>query len=48
VALFIIMPRLLSREAARILKPNLLFAIGLAIAALVFGYFSVVKVPTIF
>jgi len=48
VALFVIMPRMLSREAWIILRPSPLFALGLAVSALVFGYFSLVKIPTMF
>ena len=39
IALFLVMPKLLSTEAAKILKPNRIFAVGLIIAFLVFGYF---------
>lgn len=39
IALFFVMPKLLSAEAAKILKPNRIFAVGLTIAFLVFGYF---------
>ncbi len=45
IGLFIVMPRLLSAKAARILKPNWIFAVGLIIAFLVFGYFCVVQMP---
>jgi Mn2+/Fe2+ NRAMP family transporter len=46
VGLFVVMPKLLSAEAARVLKPNLIFAIGLVIAFLVFGYFCIVQMPS--
>jgi len=45
VALYAVMPRLLSREAGKILRPSLLFALGLAVSAIVFGYFALVKIP---
>lgn len=48
VALYMVMPRLFSREAGKILRPSPLFAIGLAVSAVVFGYFTLVKVPTMF
>ena len=48
VALYSVMPRLLSREAARILRPSPLFALGLAVSAIVFGYFALVKIPAMF
>ena len=47
VGLFVIMPKLLSTEAARILKPNRIFAIGLVIAFLVFGYFCIIQMPSV-
>lgn len=46
VGLFVVMPKLLSAEAARVLKPNWIFAVGLVIAFLVFGYFCVVQLPS--
>lgn len=46
VALYTVLPRLLSREAGKILKPSLLFALGLAVSAIVFGYFALVKIPS--
>ena len=47
IGLFIVMPKLLSAEAARILKPNWIFAVGLIIAFLVFGYFCVFQMPSV-
>jgi len=44
--LFIVMPRLLSREAWKILKPHWIFAVGLAVAFAVFTYFCVFRIPT--
>jgi len=46
--LFIVMPKLLSDEARELLKPHWIFAVGLMIAFLVFGYFCVVQVPLLF
>lgn len=46
IGLFIVMPKILSKEAAKILKPNWVFAVGLVIAFLVFGYFCVFQVPS--
>ena len=46
VGLFVVMPKLLSAEAARVLKPNWIFAVGLVIAFLVFGYFCIVQMPS--
>ena len=45
VGLFVVMPKLLSAEAARVLRPSRIFAVGLIIAFLVFGYFCVVQMP---
>jgi Mn2+/Fe2+ NRAMP family transporter len=47
IGLFVVMPKLLSTEAARILKPNWIFAVGLIIAFLVFGYFCVFQMPSV-
>ncbi len=46
VGLFVVMPKLLSSEAARVLRPSRIFAVGLIIAFLVFGYFCVVQMPS--
>jgi len=45
VGLYVIMPRLLSEEAKRILKPHWIFAVGLLLAFLVFGYFCIFQIP---
>ena len=47
VGLFVVMPKMLSKEAASVLRPNPVFAIGLIIAFLVFGYFCVVQMPSV-
>jgi len=39
LGLFFVMPKILSKEAAEVLKPNLVFALGLVIAFIVFAYF---------
>jgi len=46
IGLFLVMPKMLSKEAAQILKPNWIFAAGLVIAFLVFGYFCIFQVPS--
>jgi Mn2+/Fe2+ NRAMP family transporter len=48
IGLFVVMPKLLSKEASKVLKPNWIFAVGLLVAFLVFGYFCVFQIPTIF
>ena len=47
IGLFVVMPKLLSKEAFKILKPSWSFAVGLIIAFLVFGYFCVVQMPSV-
>ncbi len=46
VGLFVVMPKVLSKEAAKVLRPNPVFAVGLIIAFLVFGYFCVFQLPS--
>ena len=41
IGLFVVMPKLLSKEASEVLKPNWIFAVGLIIAFLVFTYFCI-------
>lgn len=43
--LYLVLPRLLSREAYEILRPHWIFAAGLIVAFLVFGYFCVFQIP---
>ncbi|MBN1846064.1 MAG: Nramp family divalent metal transporter [Sedimentisphaerales bacterium] len=45
VGLFVVLPKLLSKEAAPVLKPHGIFALGLLIAFLVFAYFCVIQIP---
>lgn len=45
IGLYVVMPRLLSKEAATVLKPHWIFAVGLLLAFLVFGYFCVFQIP---
>ena len=47
IGLFVVMPKLLSKEASAILKPNYIFAVILIIAFLVFGYFCIFKMPSV-
>jgi len=46
IGLFIVMPKLLSREAFAVLKPNRVFAVGLVTAFLLFGYFCIFRIPS--
>ena len=43
--LYSVMPKMLSKDAKRILKPHWIFAVGLTAAFLVFGYFCVFQMP---
>lgn len=43
--LFFVLPRLLSAEAAKVLKPSRILATGLIVSFTVFTYFCVVKIP---
>ena len=43
--LYIVMPKMLSKDAKRILKPHWIFAVGLTAAFLVFSYFCIFQMP---
>ncbi len=43
--LFVVMPKMLSPEAAEVLRPNPIFAAGLIVTALAFGYLCLFKLP---
>lgn len=45
IALYFVMPGMLSDSAKSILKPHWILALGLAVAFLVFGYFCVFQIP---
>jgi hypothetical protein len=47
IGLYVVMPKLLSDEANKILKPHWIFGLGLLVAFLVFGYFCVFQIPFI-
>jgi hypothetical protein len=47
VGLYVVMPRLFNPEVGRYLRPGWILAAGLILAALVFGYFCVVQLPTV-
>jgi len=46
--LYLVMTKMFNREAWNIIKPHWIFAVGLFIAFLVFGYFCVFQMPYIF
>jgi hypothetical protein len=45
LVLYIVMPRFFSEEARRLLKPSPIFAAGLLLAFVIFGYFCVARFP---
>jgi hypothetical protein len=45
IGLFVVMPKMLSADARKILKPHWIFAVGLIAAFLVFSYFCVFQMP---
>lgn len=45
IAIFFVMPKMLSKEAAQILKPHWIFAVGLSAAFLLFGYVCFYQIP---
>jgi hypothetical protein len=47
VGLFIVMPKLFTKEIYQIIKPHWIFAVFLIIAVLVFGYFFIFQIPFI-
>jgi Mn2+/Fe2+ NRAMP family transporter len=47
IALYYVMPKFYQPEVARMLKPHWIFAAGLIIAFLFFGYFCVYQIPKI-
>jgi len=48
IGLYVVMPKLFKEEAREILRPHWIFAIGLVIAFIVFGYFCIFQIPFIF
>jgi Mn2+/Fe2+ NRAMP family transporter len=47
LGLYVVMPRLFSKESYQIIKPHWFFAVVLTIAFLVFGYFCIFQMPYI-
>jgi Mn2+/Fe2+ NRAMP family transporter len=45
IGLFVVMPRILSKEASEVLRPNWIFAVVLGIAFLVFAYLCIFHMP---
>jgi hypothetical protein len=48
IGLYVVMPKMLSSEARAVLRPHWIFAAGLFIAFIVFGYFCVAQMPFVF
>ena len=47
IALYFVMPKMFSREVGKILKPHWIFALGLGVAFIAFGYFCIFQIPFI-
>jgi hypothetical protein len=47
MGLYIVMPRLFSAETGKIIRPHWIYAVGLLLAFVVFGYFCVFQIPYI-
>ncbi|MFO7974766.1 MAG: Nramp family divalent metal transporter [Candidatus Hydrogenedentota bacterium] len=47
LVLYLVMPKFFSEDVRRILKPHPIFAIGLLLAFVVFGYFCVARFPEV-
>jgi len=45
IGLFVVMPRMLSKEAYEVLRPNWIFAAGLLVTFAFFGYVCVMRIP---
>ena len=45
LGLYVVMPKMLSKQASTVLKPHWIFAVGLIIAFVVFGYFCLFQIP---
>ena len=45
IGLFVVMPKILSREAFEVLRPNWIFIVLLGIAFVVFTYFCIFQMP---
>lgn len=45
LGLYVVLPRLYAPEAARVVRPHWIFAAGLIVAFLVFGYFCIFQIP---
>ena len=45
LGLYVVMPKMLSADAGKVLKPHWIFAAFLTVAFLVFGYFCVFQIP---
>ena len=48
IGLYVVLPKLLSKDAYAILKPHWIFAVILIAAFLVFGYFCIFQIPFLF
>jgi len=47
VGLYMVMPKILSKEASEVLRPSWIFAPILTVTAVVFGYLTVIQIPPV-
>jgi hypothetical protein len=48
IGLYVVLPKLYNPDCYRIIRPHWIFAVGLALAFLVFGYFCLFQIPYVF
>ena len=46
VGLFIVMPKMLSKESYAVLRPSRIFGVGLLVTFFVFGYICITQIPS--
>ena len=47
IGLYWVIPKLFQPEIAKLFRPHWIFAVGLFIAFIVFGYFCIVQIPSV-
>ena len=47
IGLYVVLPKLYNKDAWEIIRPHWIFAVGLALAFLVFGYFCIFQIPNV-
>ena len=48
LGLYVVLPRLFNEEVHDVLRPHWIFGVGLLLAFLVFGYFCLAQLPSVF